>query len=83
MCELVQVSRASFYRGWEQKAPGEAATTLRDAVQRMAVTHRDYGYRRIARLVKDVGFAVGEEKVTQGIMHRAMPCWPYAGASLS
>jgi len=67
MCELVQVSRASFYRGWEQKAPGEAATALRDAVQRMAVTHRDYGYRRIARLVKDVGFAVGEEKV-RGIM---------------
>ena len=67
MCELVQVSRASFYRGWEQKAPGEAATALRDAVQRIAVTHRDYGYRRIARLVKDAGFAVGEEKV-RGIM---------------
>jgi putative transposase len=67
MCELVQVSRASFYRGWEQKAPGEAATGLRDAVQRIAVTHRDYGYRRIARLVKDAGFAVGEEKV-RGIM---------------
>jgi len=55
MCALVQVSRASFYRGWEQKAPGEAATALRDAVQRMAVAHRDYGYRRIARLVQDAG----------------------------
>jgi len=63
MCALVQVSRASFYRGWEQKAPGEAATALRDAVQRMAVAHRDYGYRRIARLVQDAGFAVGQEKV--------------------
>jgi putative transposase len=63
MCELVQVSRASFYRGWEQKAPGEAETALHDAVQRMAVAHRDYGYRRIARLVNDGGLAVGQEKV--------------------
>jgi putative transposase len=63
MCELVQVSRATFYRGWEQKAPGEAETALRDAVQRMAVAHRRYGYRRIARLVNDAGFGVGQEKV--------------------
>jgi transposase InsO family protein len=67
MCELVQVSRASFYRGWEQKAPGEAETALRDAVQRMAVANRGYGYRRITHLVKDAGFVVGEEKV-RGIM---------------
>ena len=43
MCELVQVSRASFYRGWEQQEPGEAEIALRDAVQRMAVANRCYG----------------------------------------
>jgi len=37
MCELTSVSRASFYRDWEQKAPGEAETALRDAVQRTAL----------------------------------------------
>jgi putative transposase len=63
MCELAAVSRASFYRGWEQKAPGEAEIAVREVVQRMALAHRLYGYRRIAPLVQREGFVVGEEKV--------------------
>jgi transposase InsO family protein len=57
------VSRASFYRDWEQKAPSEAEVALRDAVQRIALAHRDHGYRRITALVQRAGFVVGEEKV--------------------
>lgn len=63
MCELAQVSRASFYRDWEQKAPSEAEVALRDAVQRIALAHRGQGYRRITPLVQQAGFAVGAEKV--------------------
>ncbi len=63
MCELTAVSRAGFYRDWEQKAPSEAEMALRDAVQRFALAHRDYGYRRITPLVQRAGFVVGEEKV--------------------
>jgi transposase InsO family protein len=63
MCELAGVSRASFYRGWEQKAPGEAATALRDAAQKASLKHRTYGYRRIAALLERDGFHVGQEKV--------------------
>jgi transposase InsO family protein len=63
MCELTAVSRASFYRDWEQKAPGEAETALRDAVQRIALAHRGHGYRRITPLVQRAGFVVGAEKV--------------------
>jgi len=63
MCELSGVSRASFYRDWEQKAPGEAEVVLRDAVQRTALAHRDHGYRRITALLLRNGFAVGQEKV--------------------
>lgn len=63
MCELAGVSRASFYRDWEQKAPSEAEVALRDAVQRTALAHRDHGYRRITPLVQRAGFVVGEEKV--------------------
>jgi hypothetical protein len=43
MCQLAEVSRASFYRHWEQAAE----MALRDAIQRTAVAHRYYGYRRI------------------------------------
>jgi len=57
------VSRASFYRDWEQKAPSEAEVALRDAVQRIALAHRDHGYHRITALVQRAGFVVGEEKV--------------------
>src|SRR5579863_1397112 len=67
MCELTGVSRASFYRDWEEKAPGEAETALRDAVQRTALANRGYGYRRITPLVQRAGFVVGEEKV-RGIL---------------
>lgn len=63
MCELAGVSRASFYRDWEQKAPSEAETALRDAVQRTALAHRDHGYRRITPLIQNAGFVVGAEKV--------------------
>jgi putative transposase len=63
MCELAGVSRASFYRDWEHKAPSEAEMALRDAIQRTALAHRDYGYRRITPLIQRAGFVVGDEKV--------------------
>lgn len=63
LCELSGVSRASFYRGWEQRAPDEAEAALRDAIQRTALAHRGYGYRRITPLVERAGFVVGQEKV--------------------
>jgi transposase InsO family protein len=63
MCELAAVSRASFYRDWERKAPSAAEVALRDAVQRTALAHRDHGYRRITPLIQRAGFVVGEEKV--------------------
>jgi len=63
MCDLAMVSRASFYRHWERKAPTEAEMALRDAIQRMAVAHRFYGYRRVAVLVQREGYEVGAKKV--------------------
>jgi len=39
MCQATGVSRAGFYRGWEEKAPEEAAMALRDAIQRASVEY--------------------------------------------
>ncbi len=65
MCELTGVSRASFYRDWEQKAPGEAFETAlqgRDTENGAGQSGiRDI--RRIAPLLQRAGFVVGEEKV--------------------
>jgi putative transposase len=63
MCQLAGVSRASFYRHWEQAAPDAAAVALQDAIQQAAVRHRMYGYRRIHVLIEREGFQVGEKKV--------------------
>ena len=63
MCELATVSRASFYRHWEEKNPTEAEMALRDVIQRMAIGHRFYGYRRITVLVQREGYEVGTKKV--------------------
>ena len=62
MCELTAASRASFYRHWEKRAPTEAGMALRDVIQRMAVAHRFYGYRRVAVLVQREGYGVGAKK---------------------
>ena len=63
MCELAGVSRASFYRAWEQQEPTAAEMAVRDAIQRTAVVHRYYGYRRIAAQLQQQGFMVSPKKV--------------------
>jgi putative transposase len=63
MCELAGVSRASFYRSWEQQEPTAAEMAVRDAIQRAALEHRYYGYRRIAAHLQRHGFMVSPKKV--------------------
>lgn len=60
---MAGVSRASFYRDWEQRAPSEAEMALRDAIQRTALANRCLGYRRITPELQRAGFVVGAEKV--------------------
>ena len=60
MCELANISRASFYRHWELTAPPEAEMELRDAIQKASLANHFYGYRRVAQgervsLIRAVG----------------------------
>ena len=63
MCELAGVSRAGFYRSWEQQEPTAAEMAVRDAIQRACLAHRYYGYRRIAAHLQRHGFMVSPKKV--------------------
>lgn len=63
LCELAGVSRASFYRHWEREEPTVAEMELRNSIQRLALAHRYYGYRRITVLLRREGFMVGAKKV--------------------
>ncbi len=63
MCELSGVSRASFYRHWEEREPAAAETELHGAIQRLALAHGYYGYHRIAVLLQREGYVAGAKKV--------------------
>jgi len=63
MCTLVGVSRAGYYRHWGASAPRQEETATRDAIQRLALAHPHYGYRRIAAQLRREGFAVNHKRV--------------------
>jgi len=63
MCALAGVSRASYYRHWRRVAPRREQTELRDVLQRLALAHRHYGYRRLNVLLRREGWAVNHKRV--------------------
>ena len=63
MCELAKVSRASFYRSWLEQEPDAAEMAIRDEVQRVALEHRSYGYRRVKEQLRQEGVVVGAKIV--------------------
>lgn len=67
MCQAAGVSRASYYRGWAERAPRAEETELRDLVQRLALANRRYGYRRITELARREGWPVNRKRIA-GIM---------------
>jgi putative transposase len=64
MCHLGRVSRAGFYRYWQQQQPGEEAIELRAQIQQIVLAHRGhYGYRRVSRELNDHGVVVNHKRV--------------------
>jgi transposase InsO family protein len=66
MCRVSGVSRASFYRSFEEQMPMEEEMEVRSAVQQIAVEHRRrYGYRRIAAELRRRGMKVNHKRVAR------------------
>jgi putative transposase len=63
MCSLLEVSRAGYYRHWRASAPRLEETELRDAIQRVALSDRHYGYRRITAQLRREGWCVNHKRV--------------------
>ena len=57
------MSRAGYYRHWQASAPRREETGLRDAIQRLALANRHYGYRRIAALLGREGWRANHKRV--------------------
>ena len=62
-CELAGVSRAGYYRQLARVKPAEADIELRDRMQRITLSNRRYGYRRVSAELHRQGFRVNHKKV--------------------
>ena len=66
MCQLVLVSRRSFYRSLRQREPAEEEMEVRSLIQQIALEHRRrYGYRRITAELHRRGVPVNRKKVAR------------------
>src|SRR5258706_2645265 len=63
MCGSAGVSGPGNHRHWGASAPRQEETGVRDAIQRLALEHPHYGYRRIAAQLRREGFAVNHKRV--------------------
>jgi transposase InsO family protein len=63
MCALAGINRAGYYRAWQASAPRQEETAARDAIQRVALANRRYGYRRIAKQLRRDGFVMNHKRV--------------------
>jgi putative transposase len=66
MCQLAQVSRASFYRYLQRGWQAEEEMTLRSAVQSVVMQHRwRYGYRRVTAELRTRGMVANHKRIAR------------------
>jgi transposase InsO family protein len=64
MCQLADVSRASYYRHLGEAAPAEAEMAVQTAVQEVVLAHRRrYGYRRVTMELHRRGMTINHKRV--------------------
>lgn len=66
MCQLAEISRASFYRSLQEGQPVEEEMEVRSVIQQIALEHRRrYGYRRISAELRRRGMQVNHKRVAR------------------
>jgi transposase InsO family protein len=66
MCGVVGISRAGYYRDWQEREPEAEEMEVQARIQQIAVAHRrNYGYRRVCRELKDQGWRVNHKRVAR------------------
>ena len=64
LCRQARVSRAGYYRFWRASAPRTHDTTVRDAIQRLALANgRHRGYRLVTFQLRQEGLVVNHKRV--------------------
>jgi transposase InsO family protein len=66
MCQLAEISRASFYRSLQEGQPVEEEMEVRSVIQQIVLEHRRrYGYRRISAELRRRGMQVNHKRVAR------------------
>jgi HTH-like domain len=76
MCQLAGISRSGYYRHWQRSAPRQKETGLRNAIQRLALKHRHYGYRRIGALLRREGWQTNHKRVARELSNPTLSAPP-------
>jgi putative transposase len=62
-CRTTGLSRAGFYRHYEEHEPRQADIELRDAIHKIVIENRFYGYRRVTAELYQKDWAVNRKRV--------------------
>jgi putative transposase len=62
-CQVGQVSRAGFYRHWEEHAPRQADVALRHLIQQIVLEIRPHGHRPVAAELRHRGVIANRKRV--------------------
>jgi putative transposase len=63
LCRLAGLPRATYYRHLARRGDEVDECELRDAIQRICLKHRFYGYRRVTAALRRQGMVVNAKKV--------------------
>ena len=62
-CDAARISRAGFYRHFDDHAPQQSATELLHEIQQICLNSRCYGYRRVTAALRAQGRIVNRKRV--------------------
>ena len=62
-CDAARVSRAGFYRHFDEHLPRQADTDLRQQIQQICLDNRCYGSRRVIVELQKLGLRVNRKRV--------------------
>lgn len=62
-CQIANVSRAGFYRAWEEHAPKQVDVELRSRIQQICLDHRLMGTRRVTAALRAEGILACRKRV--------------------
>jgi transposase InsO family protein len=80
MCELLSLSRASYYRWKGKKERPDPEMELKDHIQQIALRYNRYGYRRVTKeLIRSYGITVNHKRVLKLMREDNLLCMKRKG----